>query len=158
MSGSGSSSSDDTIVLLGAAGNAGTDNATNKQRLLADVAACSSLDTSGLHAQHDDAEPLLTAVSSKGMRRTAAVPPTAVPGSQQQQQQQQQQQPVKPQRPPAPVRCRAAPVAVSFTQLETPHLPAREQREVEIKAIKRQAGQQVWRVWVHVCVHVCVHV
>eukprot|EP00775_Hariotina_reticulata_P003822 gene3822-4080_t len=38
----------------------------------------------------------------------------------------------------APVRSRAASVAVSFTSLETSHLPAREQREVEIKQIKRR--------------------
>ncbi|WIA41961.1 hypothetical protein OEZ86_009265 [Tetradesmus obliquus] len=31
------------------------------------------------------------------------------------------------------------PVAVSFTQLSTPHLPAREQREVELRDIKRLA-------------------
>lgn len=44
-----------------------------------------------------------------------------------------------PTRPQAPVRCRATPVPVTFTQLQTQHLPAREQREVEIKSIKRQA-------------------
>jgi hypothetical protein len=38
----------------------------------------------------------------------------------------------------APVRSTAVPVAVSFTSLETPHLPAREQREIEIKQIKRR--------------------
>jgi hypothetical protein len=46
-----------------------------------------------------------------------------------------------PTKPVAPVRSRAAPVQVSFTQLQTPHLPAREQREVEIKQIKRAAGK-----------------
>lgn len=58
-------------------------------------------------------------------------------------QQQQEQQAIQPATPPArpqaPVRCSAAPVAVAFTQLQTSHLPAREQREVEIKGIKRQA-------------------
>eukprot|EP00879_Flechtneria_rotunda_P017566 GHRR01018416.1.p1 GENE.GHRR01018416.1~~GHRR01018416.1.p1 ORF type:complete len:395 (+),score=141.32 GHRR01018416.1:1030-2214(+) len=44
-----------------------------------------------------------------------------------------------PKRPLAPVRCRAEPVAITFTQLQMPHLPAREQREIEIKRIKRQA-------------------
>jgi hypothetical protein len=48
-----------------------------------------------------------------------------------------------PQKPVAPVRSRAAPVQVMFTQLETPHLPAREQREVEIKQIKQAAGHKV---------------
>lgn len=49
----------------------------------------------------------------------------------------------RPMKPVAPVRSRGVPVQVSFTQLETPHLPARQQREVEIKQIKRAAGQQV---------------
>jgi hypothetical protein len=38
---------------------------------------------------------------------------------------------------PAPVRARMGPVPVGFTQLETPHLPARETRELEIKALKK---------------------
>jgi hypothetical protein len=56
------------------------------------------------------------------------------------------------------VRSRAAPVQVSFTQLQTPHLPAREQREVEIKQIKRAAGKvrcsacsSCGCIWLHVC-------
>jgi hypothetical protein len=49
----------------------------------------------------------------------------------------------QPQKPVAPVRSRAAPVQVTFTQLETPHLPARQQREVEIKQIKQAAGHKV---------------
>lgn len=43
----------------------------------------------------------------------------------------------------AAVRCPSLPVKVTFTQLETQHLPARQQREVEIRSIKRQAQGQV---------------
>ena len=39
--------------------------------------------------------------------------------------------------PPPPVRSTRVAVPVGFTQLETPHLPARETRELEIKALKR---------------------
>ena len=39
----------------------------------------------------------------------------------------------------APVRNRCQPVEVSFTQLETDHLPARETREQEISAHKAKA-------------------
>jgi dyslexia susceptibility 1 candidate gene 1 protein len=55
--------------------------------------------------------------------------------------------PVPPAKPLAPVRSRAAPVAVSFTQLFTPHLPAREQREVELKDIKRHAKVSFFMRW-----------
>ena len=41
--------------------------------------------------------------------------------------------------PRAPVRNRCQPVEVSFTQLETDHLPARETREQEINAHKAKA-------------------
>lgn len=47
---------------------------------------------------------------------------------------------VQPKQPAVvPARSRSKPVAVTFTQLQTPHLPAREQREVEFKQIKRSA-------------------
>jgi len=50
---------------------------------------------------------------------------------------------MQPSKPVALVRSRAATVQVTFTELQTPHLPAREQRELEIKKIKRSAGEQV---------------
>lgn len=51
---------------------------------------------------------------------------------------------VSPGQPPAdttlpPVRAQNVPVEVSFTQLETDHLPARETREQEISAHKAKA-------------------
>lgn len=75
----------------------------------------------------------------------------------------------KPSRPVAPVRSRVAPVPVTFTQLETPHLPARKQREVEIKQIKKAAGKvcgYCHRTWCSclprlvragACMRVCTH-
>lgn len=38
-----------------------------------------------------------------------------------------------------PPRSKLQPIAVQFTELETPHLPAREQREEEIRTIKKRA-------------------
>jgi hypothetical protein len=132
----GASAEDDTsssVVTLSSCSDSNKGGTT--QQLLDDVTACcSSSSTQLLSGVSDSAsaadaagEPLLTAVSSTSHAR-AAWP--VLPHKQQQ-----------PVRLPAPVRSRAAPVAVAFTQLETPHLPAREQREVEIKAIKRHAGQ-----------------
>lgn len=75
------------------------------------------------------AEQLLTEVSTKATRSAPRPHQHAV---------QQPTAAVPPPKPQAPVRCMAEPVPVSFTQLQTQHLPAREQREIEIKKIKRQ--------------------
>lgn len=152
------SSSENSMISISTGSNSDS-RSCNKERLLADVAACgvqpsllsagasSSIEAAG---QHKDT-PLLAAISSTTRRPAAAAPKSIAAAATSQQERQQQ----RLSRPPAPVRSRAAPVAVSFTQLETPHLPAREQREVEIKQIRRQAGQQVrsphpaWRAWWH---------
>jgi hypothetical protein len=61
----------------------------------------------------------------------------------------------RPVKPVAPVRSRAAPVQVTFTELETPHLPAREQREVEIKQIKKAAGKVRLLAAARMCAFAC---
>jgi hypothetical protein len=163
-SSSSSSSSDEEagqdspeLITLTAAGGSSKPGASAMSALLSDAAAAATGQgymanagsSNNIHCGHgacgmwgSGSSPAVAAAEGssdqlltvRSTTATAIIPAAAAPAAAP-----ARARPVPPAKPLAPVRSRAAPVAVSFTQLSTPHLPAREQREVELKDIKRHA-------------------
>jgi hypothetical protein len=123
------------------------------------AATCQDMLLDGAPAGNGTAvEPFVTVSSSRRLPASTGPTTNAIPGSSVKQAQRltgcagSSSISSRPVKPLAPVRSRAAPVQVTFTELETPHLPAREQREVEIKQIKKAAGKVCLFAAASICV------